>query len=49
MNFAPWPYFEDDEIEAATKVLRSGKVNQWTGNELNAFEKEFAQYIGTDY
>ncbi|MCP4723125.1 MAG: DegT/DnrJ/EryC1/StrS aminotransferase family protein, partial [Desulfobacteraceae bacterium] len=49
MNFAPWPYFEDDEIEAATKVLRSGNVNQWTGNEIAAFEKEFAHYIGTDY
>ncbi len=49
MNFAPWPYFEDDEIEAVTKVLRSGRVNQWTGNEINAFEKEFAQYLGIDY
>jgi dTDP-4-amino-4,6-dideoxygalactose transaminase len=49
MNFAPWPSFEDDEIEAAAKVLRSGKVNQWTGTEITAFEREFAQYIGTDY
>jgi len=49
MNFAPWPYFEDDEIEAAANVLRSGNVNQWTGNEIHAFEREFARYIGTDY
>jgi len=49
MNFAPWPYFEEDEIEAAANVLRSGNVNQWTGNEITAFEREFAQYIGTDY
>ncbi len=49
MDFAPWPYFEDDEIEAAANVLRSGNVNQWTGNEINAFEKEFARYLGTDY
>lgn len=49
MDFAPWPHFEDDEIEAVAKVLRSGKVNQWTGKEITAFEREFAQYIGTDY
>jgi dTDP-4-amino-4,6-dideoxygalactose transaminase len=49
MNFAPWPYFEEDEIEAVANVLRSGKVNQWTGNEVTAFEREFARYIGTDY
>ena len=24
--FAPWPYFESDEVEAAAAVLRSGKV-----------------------
>ena len=28
-----WPFFADDEIEAAVQVLRSGKVNYWTGNE----------------
>ncbi|MDA3791452.1 MAG: DegT/DnrJ/EryC1/StrS aminotransferase family protein [Desulfobacula sp.] len=49
MDFAPWPYFEDDEIQAAVSVLKSGKVNQWTGNEINTFEKEFSQYIGCDY
>lgn len=25
--FAPWPHFAPDEVEAATRVLRSGKVN----------------------
>lgn len=49
MNFAPWPYFEDDEIQAAINVLKSGKINQWTGNEVISFEKEFAKYIGSKY
>lgn len=40
---APWPHFEDDEIAAATAVLRSGKVNYWTGEECRAFEREYAQ------
>jgi dTDP-4-amino-4,6-dideoxygalactose transaminase len=43
-GFAPWPYFAADEIDAAKRVLESGKVNYWTGNEGRDFEKEFAQY-----
>jgi len=37
-----WPYFEDDEVIAAAAVLNSGKVNQWTGKEVEIFQKEFA-------
>ncbi len=47
--FAPWPHFEPDEIEAATKVLQSGKVNYWTGQEGRLFEREFAEYVGTKH
>ncbi|WDP85952.1 MAG: DegT/DnrJ/EryC1/StrS aminotransferase family protein [Desulfobacter sp.] len=49
MKFAPWPYFEDDEIQAAVNVLKSGKVNQWTGTEVTTFETEFSGYIGVEY
>lgn len=44
--YAPWPYFEVDEIEAATRVLCSGKVNYWTGEEGRRFEDEFAAEAG---
>jgi len=44
-----WPYFSKDEISAVTKVLRSGRVNQWTGQEVFSFEKEYADYIGVKY
>jgi dTDP-4-amino-4,6-dideoxygalactose transaminase len=44
--FAPWPTFAEDEIEAATTVLRSGKVNYWTGDEGRQFEAEFARFAG---
>lgn len=47
--FSPWPYFASDEIEAVTSVLRSGKVNYWTGPEGRLFENEFASYVGTKY
>jgi dTDP-4-amino-4,6-dideoxygalactose transaminase len=44
--FAPWPYVAADEIEAASRVLQSGKVNYWTGDEGRQFEKEFAAQAG---
>jgi dTDP-4-amino-4,6-dideoxygalactose transaminase len=47
LAFAPWPQFENDEIEAAVRVLQSGKVNYWTGNEGREFEKEYAEHVGT--
>ena len=47
--FPPWPCFGDDEIEAVTKVLRSGEVNYWTGSEVTSFEKEYADYVGVKY
>jgi dTDP-4-amino-4,6-dideoxygalactose transaminase len=47
--FAPWPFFATDEIEAAAKVLHSGKVNYWTGDEGRLFEREFAAFCGCEY
>jgi len=44
-----WPFYEEDEIEAVTRVLRSGKVNYWTGQECRDFEREFADYFGSRY
>jgi dTDP-4-amino-4,6-dideoxygalactose transaminase len=46
LAFAPWPQFENDEIEATVRVLQSGKVNYWTGNEGREFEKEYAEHVG---
>lgn len=48
-HFAPWPYFEEDEIEAAASVLRSGRVNYWTGQEGRLFEREFADFVACKY
>lgn len=47
--FASWPYFAQDEIDAAVRVLQSGKVNYWTGEEGKLFEKEFAAFCGCEY
>ena len=49
MPFAPWPAFAQDEVEAVSGVLRSGKVNYWTGDEGRLFEKEFASFAGCSH
>ena len=49
MTLASWPQFDADQIAAATRVLASGKVNTWTGEETMAFEQEFAAWCGSNY
>ncbi len=44
---SPWPVFSEEAIEKVSSVLRSGKVNYWTGQECRLFEQEFADYVGT--
>lgn len=44
-----WPYYSKQEIEAATAVLASGKVNYWTGQECRLFEKEFSKACASRY
>jgi dTDP-4-amino-4,6-dideoxygalactose transaminase len=41
-----WPFYDEDEIAAVTAVLRSGKVNQWTGGDVFAFEQACADRFG---
>ena len=41
-----WPFYDDDEIAAATDVLRSGRVNQWTGPEVFQFQEACADRFG---
>jgi dTDP-4-amino-4,6-dideoxygalactose transaminase len=44
-----WPCFSDKAIEMVTEVLRSGKVNYWTGPRGMEFEKRFAEWQGSKY
>lgn len=44
-----WPSFSQEEIEKVSQVLRSNKVNYWTGDEARSFEKEFAEFFGTKH
>lgn len=47
--FSPWPCFSEQEITAVSNVLRSNKVNYWTGQEGKLFEKEFAHFCGAKH
>lgn len=48
-QFSPWPSFSEQEITAVSDVLRSNKVNYWTGQEGREFEKEFALFSDCKY
>jgi dTDP-4-amino-4,6-dideoxygalactose transaminase len=41
-----WPFYAEDEIEAVAQVLRSGKVNQWTGDTVFRFQDACTQRFG---
>ncbi|MDH5216590.1 MAG: DegT/DnrJ/EryC1/StrS family aminotransferase, partial [Gammaproteobacteria bacterium] len=42
IDFPMWPTYCEEEIQAVEKVLRSGRVNYWTGENGKKFECEFA-------
>lgn len=48
-EFRRWPQVSEEEVEAVTRVLRSGKINYWTGDEGRSFEREFADFVGCRY
>ena len=49
MNISSWPEFDNDQINAVIKVLNSGKVNSWTGNQTKLFENQFSKWSGSKY
>src|SRR5271154_4989189 len=44
-----WPQFDKKAIKSVETVLRSGKVNYWTGKKGMEFEKRFAEWQGSKY
>lgn len=44
-SFGSWPQYSEDEIAAVKRVLESGKVNYWTGDEVRHFEREYAKHL----
>jgi len=48
-KLTPWPQFDEKAIKAVEEVLRSGKVNYWTGPLGMEFERKFAQWQGSKF
>ena len=44
-----WPKFSNTEIKEIISVIKSGKVNYWTGSKGKLFEKEFSNYHKIKY
>lgn len=44
-----WPCIDEKAIKGVENVLRSGKVNYWTGPKGMEFEKKFAEWQGSKY
>lgn len=48
-KLTPWPKFSENAIKSVEDVLRSGKVNYWTGPKGMEFERQFAAWQGSRY
>lgn len=46
-NFKKWPYFEQADIDAVADVLKSGKINRWTGSKNIEFEDALSALAAT--
>jgi dTDP-4-amino-4,6-dideoxygalactose transaminase len=47
--FSPWPSFTEEDMSAVSDVLRSNKVNYWTGTIGKSFENAFASFSDTQF
>jgi dTDP-4-amino-4,6-dideoxygalactose transaminase len=49
MSLNEWPYYDQEMIDISSEILKSGKVNYWTGNFCKEFEKAFAKKFEQKY
>lgn len=40
-----WPVYDEAQIADVVSVLRSGKVNAWTGSHVGDFERAYAKHL----
>ena len=48
-SFANWPFFDGGDIKVVGEVLRSGRVNRWTGAKNSEFEKSLSAATNAKY
>jgi len=46
-SISPWPSFTDEEACRVHEIILSNRVNYWTGDEGQQFEREFAKWSGS--
>jgi len=49
IKFNSWPVYSNNEIKIINKVVKSGKVNYWTGNYCSIFENYFRKKFNLNY
>ena len=49
MKLSTWPFYDDEQISSVAKILKSGRVNYWTGDQGKIFEKEFSDKFHAKY
>ena len=41
-----WPHYDEAQIADVVEVLRSGRVNAWTGPHVDEFERAYEKHLG---
>ncbi len=49
MKLNSWPYYDNEQLEIVSRILKSGNVNYLYGNEGKTFEREFSSFCGVNY
>lgn len=44
-----WPVYDEEQIADVVAVLRSGKVNAWTGPHVQRFEEAYAHHLSNRF
>ncbi|MCF3641814.1 DegT/DnrJ/EryC1/StrS aminotransferase family protein [Rhizobium sp. TRM95111] len=44
-----WPVYDEEQIADVVAVLRSGKVNAWTGPHVREFEEAYARHLANRF
>ena len=48
IGFPMWPQFDPKSIDDVAEILKSGKVNYWTGKIGMEFEEAFRKWVGAE-
>lgn len=44
-----WPQLTNKMVSSVTRILKSGKLNQWNNSAVKEFENKFANYVGSEH